>query len=113
MFTDASQEAYGAVAYLRYEYQSGDTTVRFVMSTAKVTPLQSISVPRLELMAAIVGLRIAETVGQTTGLSKEKWTLYFTGYEDIPASSSLLYQIELGKYRWKPIPYSGATLQPK
>jgi len=55
VFTDASQEAYGAVAYLRHEYQSGNTTVRFVMSKAKVTPLQSISVPRLELMTAIVG----------------------------------------------------------
>ena len=76
VFTDASQEAYGAVAYLRHEYQSGNTTVRFVMSRAKVTPLQSISVPRLELMAAIVGLQIAETVGQTIGLPKEKWTFW-------------------------------------
>ena len=65
IFTDASQEAYGAVAYLRHEYQSGSTKVRFVMSKAKVAPLKSISVPQLELMAALVGLRIAETMGQT------------------------------------------------
>ena len=76
IFTDASQEAYGAVAYLRHEYQSGSTTVRFVMSKAKVTPLKSISVPRLELMAAIVGLRIAETVGQTLSLPKDKWVFW-------------------------------------
>ena len=76
IFTDASLEAYGAVAYLRHEYQSGNVTVRFVMSKAKVTPLKSISVPRLELMAAIVGLRIAETVGQTLGLPKEKWIFW-------------------------------------
>ena len=46
------------------------------MSRVKVTPLQSISVPHLKLMAATVGLRIAETVGQTIGLPKEKWTFW-------------------------------------
>ena len=56
IFTDASVEAYGAVAYLRHKYQSGNITDRFVMSKAKVAPLKSISVPWLELLAAIVGL---------------------------------------------------------
>jgi len=71
IFTDASLEAYGAVAYLRHRYQSGNLRVRFVMSKAKVTPLKAISVPQLALMAAIVGLRIAQTVGQTLGLQKK------------------------------------------
>ena len=46
VFADASQ-----VAYLRHEYQSGDISVRVVMSKAKFTPLQAISIPRLELSA--------------------------------------------------------------
>ena len=29
VFTDASLQLYGAVAYLRHEYQSGDTSVCF------------------------------------------------------------------------------------
>ena len=70
--TDASQEAFGAVAYLRHEYQSGTETTRLVMSKAKVTPLKAISVPRLELMAAFAGLLIAETASQNLGLPKEK-----------------------------------------
>ena len=57
VFTDASQEAYGAVAYLRHDYQSGTVTTCLVMSKAKVTPLKAISLPCLELMAAIVGLQ--------------------------------------------------------
>ncbi|XP_015747273.1 PREDICTED: uncharacterized protein LOC107327035 [Acropora digitifera] len=76
VFTDASQEAYGAVAYLRHEYQSGTVTTRLVMSKAKVTPLKAISVPRLELMAAIVGLQIAETASQNLGIPKEKWVFW-------------------------------------
>ena len=60
------------MAYLRHEYQSGTVTTHFVMSKAKVTPLEAITVPRLELMAAIVGLQIAETGGQNLGLPKQK-----------------------------------------
>lgn len=73
---DASQEAYGAVAYLRHEYQSRTVTTRLVMSKAKVTPLKAISVPRLELMAAIVGLQIAETASQNLGIPMEMWVFW-------------------------------------
>ena len=44
------------------------------MPKAKVTPLQSISVPCLELMAAIVGLRIAETAGRAINVPEARWT---------------------------------------
>ena len=57
------------MAYLRHEYQSGTATTRLVMSKAKVTPLKAISVPCLELMAAIVRLQIAS---QNLGIPKEK-----------------------------------------
>ena len=44
-FVDPSQEAYGAATY------------------ARVAPLQAVSIPRLELMAVVVGRRLAETMG--------------------------------------------------
>ena len=44
-----------------------------VMLKAKVTPSKSIKVPRLELMAAIGVLQIAETAGQTLALPEERW----------------------------------------
>ena len=46
--------------------------VCFVMSKAKVASLKSTSILRLELMAATVGLQIAETAGKTLVLPKEK-----------------------------------------
>ena len=46
-----------------------------VMLKAKVTQSKSIKVPRLELMAAIRVLQIAETAGQTLALPEERWIL--------------------------------------
>lgn len=53
IFTDASEKAFCAVAYLRIENSASDVSVNFVMSKAKVTPIsKTISIPRLELQAA-------------------------------------------------------------
>ena len=38
--TDASQLAYAAVNYVRYEYKDGEITVRFVAAKAKVALLK-------------------------------------------------------------------------
>ena len=51
--TAASQLAYAAVSYVRHEYEDGEITVRFVAAKAKVAPTKAISIPRLELMAAV------------------------------------------------------------
>ena len=51
--TAASQLAYAAVSYVRHEYEDGEITVRFVAAKAKVAPTKAMSIPRLELMAAV------------------------------------------------------------
>ena len=61
VFTDASEDAYGAVVYQKSEYQDGSSSVCLVASKSKVAPLQSISIPRLELMGAVLGTRLAQT----------------------------------------------------
>ncbi|XP_058467076.1 uncharacterized protein LOC131439990 [Malaya genurostris] len=61
IFTDASELAYGCVAYLRVEIH-GKVRCSLVMSRAKVAPLKRQSVPRLELMAAVLGARLSRTV---------------------------------------------------
>ena len=52
-FVDASLKAYGAVAYLHCEYEDSTVSCRLISSKIKVAPLKPISVPRLELMAAV------------------------------------------------------------
>lgn len=53
-FCDSSETAYGAVIYLRYIDENGDIQVTFVCSKARVAPLKRISLPRLELCAAVL-----------------------------------------------------------
>ena len=68
IFTDASIEAYGAVAYAR----SGtfkNRTVRIVAAKSKVAPIKSRSIPRLELMAACVGVSLGEIVTKALSLN--------------------------------------------
>ena len=52
-FVDASENAYGAVIYMRSKYRERNVLLSFVASKTKVAPLQSLSIPRLELMAAV------------------------------------------------------------
>jgi hypothetical protein len=61
VFVDASASAFGAVTYAR-TIGEGEVTVRFVASKSKITPLHAVSIPRLELMAAVLGVRLAEVV---------------------------------------------------
>ena len=55
-FVDASKRAYAAITYFRHEHEDGGTTVSLVAAKARVTPTKSVSIPRLELMAAVLGL---------------------------------------------------------
>lgn len=61
-FCDASEQAYAAVTYWRFEYGDGAVDVRFVASKCRVAPVKSQSIPRLELQAALLASRLARTV---------------------------------------------------
>lgn len=68
-FVDASTEAYGAVLYVRHVKTNGEIVTRFIASKARVAPLKTISIPRLELTAAVLGLRLTEEVSNTLEVS--------------------------------------------
>ncbi|GFY73457.1 uncharacterized protein TNIN_47261 [Trichonephila inaurata madagascariensis] len=61
IFCDASERAYGAIAYIRYKTNS-DFHVNFVSTKARVAPLKKLSLPRLELLATLIGSRLLETL---------------------------------------------------
>ena len=53
-FSDASEHAYAAVLYLRTLYSDGSVSVRLVASKTKVAPLKKQTIPRLELLGALI-----------------------------------------------------------
>ncbi|XP_071055163.1 uncharacterized protein [Onthophagus taurus] len=60
-FSDASSSAFGAVAYLRVE-KLAEVRVVLIGSKTKVAPLKNVSIPRLELCAAVVLVRLIKRV---------------------------------------------------
>ncbi|XP_063532051.1 uncharacterized protein LOC134742795 [Cydia strobilella] len=77
IFTDASTEAYCAVAYWRIENAEHEVQVSLAAGKSRVCPLKVLSVPRLELTAAIIGVRLADTIKNEQRYDIEKvsyWT---------------------------------------
>ena len=53
-FADASQRAYGAVTYLHLTDTKGDIHCSFITGKSRLAPLKQLTIPRLELSAAVV-----------------------------------------------------------
>ncbi|KAG1697393.1 hypothetical protein GQR58_006003 [Nymphon striatum] len=62
IFADGSEKAFGTCAYMRWEINNGEFGVRFVGAKSRVAPLKKISIPRLELQAAVLASRIYKTI---------------------------------------------------
>ncbi|VDO81376.1 unnamed protein product [Schistosoma mattheei] len=53
-FADASELAYGVVAYIRYESVSGQIHCSFLLAKSGVSPLKLVNIPRMELTACVL-----------------------------------------------------------
>ncbi len=62
IFCDASERAYGCVGYLRTEDPSGKVEVAFMTARSRVAPKKQLSIPRLELCAALTGAQLAQVL---------------------------------------------------
>ena len=62
-FCDASCKAYAAVVYLLIETSAG-RQVRLVTSKTRVAPLKSQTIPRLELLSAVLLARLTSSITQ-------------------------------------------------
>ena len=69
-FGDASEQGYGAVVYLRIQLPDGSYFTSFVCSRGRVAPVQRVSLPRLELLAAVLCGRLVKSVYQDLNLDK-------------------------------------------
>ena len=60
--SDASEEASASTVYIRDVYEDGSTHGRLIMSKTKMAQQQTISIPKLQLQAALLGARLAKYV---------------------------------------------------
>lgn len=70
-FCDASEIAYCAVVYFRVVSEDGNVSVTFVCAKSRVAPLKQISIPRLELQAALLLTQLISRVAKILNMSSE------------------------------------------
>ncbi|KAK3886574.1 hypothetical protein Pcinc_009223 [Petrolisthes cinctipes] len=61
-FADASEIGYGVVTYLRLSNDNGDVYCAFLYGRSRVAPLKSVTIPRLELTAATLAVRVNDVI---------------------------------------------------
>lgn len=94
-FCDASKKAYAAVVYLRVKTQKG-FHVKFLTSKTRVSPLQPHTIPRLELLLALLLTRLLVSVKK--GLESRLSLSEMACYTD---SRVLLHWIQGADKEWK------------
>lgn len=76
-FADASMKAYGACIYMRTTDKDGNITCQLVCAKSRITPIKVISIPRLELCAALLLSRLMSMIIPALNISVSKryfWT---------------------------------------
>ncbi|XP_052901623.1 uncharacterized protein LOC128309307, partial [Anopheles moucheti] len=81
VFCDASECGMAAVAYLRYE-EDGVVECSLVGSKTRVAPMRFVSIPRLELQAAVIGARLAATIVNSHRLNISR-TVFWTDSRNV------------------------------
>jgi hypothetical protein len=77
VFGDGSKEACCTLAYLRWERDDGTARCFLVTGKTQVAPKIKITIPRMELAAAVNSVRLARKVREALKIPIS-WTRYFT-----------------------------------
>ncbi|XP_018577930.1 uncharacterized protein LOC108916207, partial [Anoplophora glabripennis] len=75
-FADASSQAYGACVFLRSKNAEGGVQVILLCAKSKVASIKKITIPKLELCAALLLARIVEKVIASMNLKYQKVVLW-------------------------------------
>ena len=94
-FGDASPRGYGACVYLVAEKEDGSVVSSLVIAKAKLAPLKTVTLPRLELLACLLSARLLTFVHDA--LRFEKSLRYYCWSDSMVALS----WIKADPSRWK------------
>ncbi|GFR71744.1 Gypsy retrotransposon integrase-like protein 1 [Elysia marginata] len=93
-YADASEKAYGACIYLKTT-KDNNSEVILLMSRVKVAPLKKITLPRLELLAALLGARLLKFTKTALNLDGN---IHYSCWTD---SQIVLSWIKSDPIKWK------------
>ena len=62
VFSDASQEAFGACAYIRQKTKQDTHEVTFIATKSRGAPLRQLTIPHPELQATVLASRLGKTI---------------------------------------------------
>ncbi|XP_065213370.1 uncharacterized protein LOC135840671 [Planococcus citri] len=92
-FADASEQAYGAVVYIKSVDIKGNVNIKLISSKSRVASLKKISIPRLELCAALL---LSELINKVI---EAFYNLQFTNIRLWSDSTVALYWIHTPSYK--------------
>lgn len=102
-FCDASERAYGACVYLRSRDNQTGYTVKLLSAKSRVAPLKRVTLPRLELLGAVLLAQLVSTLRQQLPL-KLSSIIYWSD------SQITLSWIRASASRWKTFVANRVTL---
>ncbi|XP_018495923.1 uncharacterized protein LOC108864536 [Galendromus occidentalis] len=76
LFGDASQLAYACAAYIECRFADGTSTFSLAMSKSRLAPRDQVSLPRLELLAALIAVRLKTFLVQRMEVQFEAFRFY-------------------------------------
>ena len=81
------QKAFGACSYMKWKLSDGQFGTRFVAAKARVIPLKELTIPRLELQAAVLVSRLGKSILQESRFNfLSECAIYQTAASSWPGS---------------------------
>ncbi|XP_078355671.1 uncharacterized protein LOC144640376 [Oculina patagonica] len=80
LFSDASNDAFASVAYLVCRYLDNNPSSCLIASKCRVSPVKAMTIPRLELMGAVLSSRLAENIQKVIKVDR---TIFWIDSENV------------------------------
>ena len=82
ILSDASDNAYGFAAYIRWVLKNGDVWCRLIMAKSRIAPISKLSTPQMELNAAVLSKRGRKVIEKEMRFKFER-TLHLVDSETV------------------------------
>ena len=91
------QESWNRCRYSRFTYEDGSISSTIIASKTRVAPTTATSIPRLELMGAVIGVRLTSRIAKVLDVNMNDCvfsgptaSMFYGGFGVEVANSSLL-----------------------